>query len=184
MDETDVELVRRAKVELPYRHTAFEALVKQHYPGIRKLIAGIVGSPDEADSLAQDTMLRMMHGLAKLEDESRFAVWLRRIAVNVTRTFLSRRSEELRRRASYRALYEEASPADAPDTAVTGHGATLADMLAPLSPDERVIVSFKVLQELEFAEIATILNISLSAAKMRYYRALEKLKGAEGVEQE
>jgi RNA polymerase sigma-70 factor (ECF subfamily) len=179
MDESDSDIVRQAKAELPYQHTAYEVLVRRHYPGIRKLIAGIVGSPDEADSLTQDVMLRMMHGLSGLEDAERFEAWLRRIAVNVTRTFLTRRARELRRREAYQldqalTLPEAHTPAEASEESMA-----LASLMAPLTPDERMIVSFKVLQDLEFAEIAEILNISLSAAKMRYYRALDKLKKEE-----
>lgn len=179
MTESDADIVRRAKAELPYQHTAYEVLVRRHYPGIRKLIAGVLGSPDEADSLAQDAMLRMMHGLPRLEDVERFDPWLRRIAVNVSRTYLSRRSRELKRREAYQVDQALTLP-DASSPGVASEGsADLAHLLAPLTPDERVIVSFKVLQDLEFSEIAEILGISLSAAKMRYYRALDKLKAAE-----
>jgi RNA polymerase sigma-70 factor (ECF subfamily) len=45
-----------------------------------------------------------------------------------------------------------------------------------LSIEERALVSFKVLEDLEFSEIAKILGLSLSAVKMRYYRALEKIQ--------
>jgi len=49
--------------------------------------------------------------------------------------------------------------------------------LQKLSADLREAVILRFYQELSFEDAAEILKISLSAAKMRVYRGLEKLKG-------
>jgi len=49
-------------------------------------------------------------------------------------------------------------------------------LIQPLDELERQVVTLKFVAEIEFKEIANIMNIGLSATKMRYYRAIEKLK--------
>lgn len=167
----DPDLVARAQGELPYRLSAYESLVVRCYPRVRKLALGIVGAPDAADTVAQDVMLRMMHGLPKLEDPARFNPWLRQITVNTSRTHIAREKTEREKRAAYVSVAEASEPLDeGPQTA------SYAELISALDAEERTIVSLKVLEDLEFQEIAAILDLQLSATKMRYYRALERLK--------
>ncbi len=170
--ETDFDLVEQAKAELPYSYTAYETLVRRHSPGIRRIILGMLGSADEADSLVQDVMLRMMHGLPQLKDGKLFGSWLRRIAVNTTKSYFSRKNREAKKQDHY--LQYQMSQA----TPQTGelNEPEFDYYMSLLSIEERALVSFKVLEDLEFSEIAKILGLSLSAVKMRYYRALEKIQ--------
>lgn len=167
----DPDLVTRAQSELPYRLNAYESLVTRCYSRVRKLALGIVGAPDAADTVAQDVMLRMMHGLPKLADATRFNPWLRQITVNTSRTHLAREKTEREKRAAFVSVAESSASLDeGPQTPSYSH------LISSLDAEERTIVSLKILEDLEFQEIATILDIQLSATKMRYYRALEKLK--------
>jgi RNA polymerase sigma-70 factor (ECF subfamily) len=49
-------------------------------------------------------------------------------------------------------------------------------ILSTLDPIDREIVVMKAVLEYSLEEIATQLSLKLSATKMRYYRALDKLK--------
>ncbi|MGY0591332.1 MAG: sigma factor-like helix-turn-helix DNA-binding protein, partial [Paraglaciecola chathamensis] len=49
-------------------------------------------------------------------------------------------------------------------------------MLANLEPLDREIVVMKAVLECSFEEISSQLGLALSASKMRYYRALDRLK--------
>ena len=51
----------------------------------------------------------------------------------------------------------------------------LNKLLDLLSLEERSIVVFRMTGNLEFSEISQILDVKLSAVKMRYKRALEKM---------
>jgi len=167
----DPELVARAQSELPYGLKSYEELVIRCYPRVRRLARAIVGAADTADSVAQDVMLRVMHGLPNLEDATRFNPWLRQITLNASRTHLARERVEMEKRAAY------ASVTDASEPSTDHFGTTsYAELIKSLDVQERTIVSLKLLEDLEFQEIAEILGIRLSAAKMRYYRALERLK--------
>jgi RNA polymerase sigma-70 factor, ECF subfamily len=49
-------------------------------------------------------------------------------------------------------------------------------VFASLHKQDQEIIRLKIWEELSFEEIAIIISQSLSSAKMRYYRAIEKLK--------
>ena len=49
-------------------------------------------------------------------------------------------------------------------------------MLKELAAEDKAVVCLKILEDMEFQEIAEITGLSVSATKMRYYRALEKVK--------
>ncbi len=171
-----IELVARAQNELPYRFAAFEALVRSQLGGVRRLARGMVRDADAADSIAQDVMLRMLHGLPALADAGRFPAWLQRITVNVCRTHLAREAREADKR---RNLMQETA-GDEPTTGIVAPPA-LAEasfdmLLQPLTVEERTIICLKLLQEMEFGAIAEVTGLGLSAVKMRYYRALEKVE--------
>ena len=55
-------------------------------------------------------------------------------------------------------------------------------MLERLSLEERSIVVFRIAGDLEFNDIALIVDQKLSTVKMRYKRALEKMAGSASTE--
>ena len=54
--------------------------------------------------------------------------------------------------------------------------AAVAELLAPLSAEDRLLVILRLYEELPYAEIARILGLSVHAAQKRYQRALAKLR--------
>jgi RNA polymerase sigma-70 factor, ECF subfamily len=56
------------------------------------------------------------------------------------------------------------------------------DTLQKLSEEEREIISLRFISDLSLAEMSDVLDIKLSATKMRLYRAMERFKSvyAEG----
>lgn len=171
MDEwSDEELVAAARRELPYRTVAFEVLVHRHYETVRRIGATLLGGSDDADALAQDVMLRVFGSLKTFRGEARFTTWLYRIVENLARTRLRQQNREAAKREAFGATISEASEDPAPD-----HGA-FAALIKPLTVDERTLLAFRFLEDLELHEIADVLGVGLSAVKMRYYRALEKLR--------
>jgi RNA polymerase sigma-70 factor, ECF subfamily len=173
--ESDEDLIRRAQRELPYGAQAFEKLAARHYGRIRKVATGIVGHADEADAIAQEVMLRVYHNLKSLQSPAHFNGWLRQIIANTCNTWFAREQRE-RDKAGRLAgtLDPDTEPYDATDADTDGFAA----LIDALSPEERTILAFKFVEDLEFNEIADIVGLGLSATKMRYYRAIEKIRGS------
>ena len=166
-----VALVARAKAELPHGLRAFEELTRLQYGRVRSIALAIVGQPDAADTVTQDVMLRMFNALRKLDDNNRFEAWLYRITVNTSRSHLAKERKEREKRDR---LANE--PARVSVEINDSSAQALSSLLAPLGAEERSVVALKIVEDLEFTDIAAITGSSVSAAKMRYYRALEKLK--------
>ncbi|MFT7244091.1 MAG: RNA polymerase sigma-70 factor (ECF subfamily) [Candidatus Azotimanducaceae bacterium] len=169
IDEQIELLVRQAQLELPYRKVAFEQLAELLYPGVRRLATGVTGNQAFADSATQDVLLRALHGLPKLKQTDSFPFWLRRITINVCNSAMTK---EKREREKLEAYSSQADLSDTPE----GDSPSYNQMVAGLNIEERTIVSLKILEDLEFQEIARVVDQTVSATKMRYYRALDKMK--------
>ena len=131
-----------------------------------------LGSSHDAEEVVHEVMLRVFHGLQKFKGDSSFKTWLYRIAYNESMTMLRKRKDQ-------------DSLEDVPESYLLGEGKGVErDVMAmrvdrwvsQLNEEDRTIVVFRAVAELEFKEIATIVDMKLSAVKMRYQRALEKLK--------
>ncbi len=170
-DKQILLLVIKARAELPYKMSAFEQLASQVYAGVYNLARAISGSRETAENIAQDVLIRAMHGLPKLEAPEKFPMWLRRITVNTANSWFTKERSEREKRRQFSEQFEWEYE---PSTAET----SFAQMVQVLGVEERTIVSLKILNEMEFQEISEVTGLSLSAAKMRYYRALEKIRAA------
>lgn len=167
---SDEDLVAEAQRELPYRTVAFDVLVRRHYDAVRRFAATLLGGVDEADALAQDVMLRVFGSLKTFRGDARFTTWLYRIVENLARTRLHQLRRETSKREAFGATLAEVM--QDPETEAEGFAA----LMASLTADERTLLAFRFLEDLELHEIADVLGLGLSAVKMRYYRTLDKLK--------
>ena len=173
MNRDDELLVARVKSELPYQTKAFEQLAIKYYPIVRQLLKGIVGTKGDADSVAQDVMLRVFHSIKGLKENAAFEGWLRRIVVNAANSFLSKESRERKKvENSYSENPNKANRSGGDDN----ESESFEKLINTLNQEERTILSFKFVEDLDFAQIADIVGLELSATKMRYYRALDKLR--------
>lgn len=170
IDEHVLLLVVEAKHELPEKMAAFEKLCTKVYGSVNNLSRGITGRPDIAQTVAQDVLIKMMHGLPKLEEPKKFFGWLRKITINVSNTRLAKEKQE--REKQERFFEQTAGDSEFSEPAKT----TFDEMVSQLPVEDKAIVCLKILEDLEFQDIAEITGLSVSATKMRYYRALEKVR--------
>lgn len=75
-DNESLEQLARAAVD---SEAAFERLVRRCYDRIHRWAMVATGDADEADDVAQETLLRMHRGLAGFRGDARFTSWLYRI---------------------------------------------------------------------------------------------------------
>lgn len=72
-----------------------EAVVEEHAPMLVSFIAGLMGSRQEAEDIAQDTFVRACRNFRSFEgDTLGFAAWLRTIARNQVTDRIRKRSRE------------------------------------------------------------------------------------------
>lgn len=172
---SDEELVLQACGEPSHVTRAYEELMRRYQRTLFKVCARYLGNEGDADDVTQEVMLKVLHGLRKFEGKSKFKTWLYSITYNecITQYRKERRKQRLIRALSLDPQ-EEASDEKAPKLEEKGG---LDRWLVHVGPIEREILVLRFVAELEFQEIADIMHLGLSATKMRYKRALDKLRG-------
>jgi RNA polymerase sigma-70 factor (ECF subfamily) len=168
----DLELVRKAKQELPYRTEAFEVLMRRYVARLASACRQWTRNAHDAEDLTQEVMLKVFFELPRFREEAAFSTWLWRIAAN--------RCIDYHRARQRDNIAELSAPDRLPGRQQLDREASsridVERLLALLEEPARLVVTLRIFGDLSFGEIASLLDISVSAAKMRYQRALEQLR--------
>ena len=159
---------------------AFEELIKLTHASVYTLSLRIVGNPDDAAEVTQETYLKLLRVIKQFRGESKFSTWLYRVTSNVAISFLRKRA---RRRPEVSLAVEDwdALPASAAsDPVATSERRSLKERLEAaiesLPEDHRSIVVMKDVYGLSFEQIARELRINEGTARVRLFRARRRLK--------
>jgi RNA polymerase sigma-70 factor (ECF subfamily) len=162
--------------------TAWEDLVRLHTRKVYAMCYRFTGSASEAQDLTQEVFLRVFRTVKSFRSaEGSFATWLSRVTRNLLidhyrRTRQERATESIEEQLPV--LEEEGAAASArPDHALAGREASeiLQATLKKLSPDLREAVILRDLQEMEYREIADVLDIPEGTVKSRINRGRAEL---------
>ena len=175
--DLDAECAARAKQG---DRAATEILVERHQAAVARLLWRFVRSQADLDDLVQDTFLRMVRGLPNWRGDQPFLHWLLRIATNTGRDYFRRQSVRSRWMVE-----PTASPTDTPqpeaidpaaDPAARAAASEVKSLLAQLSPDERTLLTLHHLEGWGLAQIAAQFGWTLTATKLRAWRARRRLR--------
>jgi RNA polymerase sigma-70 factor (ECF subfamily) len=168
---SDGVLCARAVTELPYVTTAFEVLVRRHQSNVFRFCRRMLRDPDWSEDATQETLIRAYHALSHFEGRADFKTWLFTIARNVCLTRLKRAAVESQLREQYARDQEHASgePPSSPPPDID-------ELLSAMSLEDREILALRFVAGLSLQEIADSHGLTLSAAKMRLYRAIDQLR--------
>ena len=169
----DTDLIRRAakgNVE------SFNLLVSRWEKRVYNYLLRLTTNREDALDLTQDVFLKAYQNLRKLDDVSRFAPWLYRIAHNEAYSMFRKRKPETD--------VDEIEPESTENRInVGGTGVfpielslAVTSALDRLSPDQREAIVLKIYQGFKFDEMSEILSCPVSTVKSRLYTALELLK--------
>ena len=156
----------------------FALLVDKYQGPIYNLVYRLTGSRHDAEDLAQETFIKAYKSLNNFQIKKKFFPWLYTIAINLTRNHLKKKKPLLVE--SVEDLKSDNRESDKNNPEINFIKREQAQALArsiqklPIALREAVILRYYFY--LPFEEIARILCISLSGAKMRVYRGLEKLE--------
>ena len=168
----DAELVRIARIQLPYVTTAYEVIFHRYHSKLLQVCFRYLGSIEEAEEAVSDTMLNVFNSIQRFEGRSSFKTWIYRIAHNQSLNRLRKKQLLLT------SMEEGELVADTNvDPLLFDENEQMNIFLSKLSIEERSIVVFRIVSDLRFSEIADIVGQNLSTVKMRYKRALEKMAG-------
>lgn len=168
---SDAKLVDSAREQLPYDTRAFVELVIRYNRKVHRTCQRMLSSAAEADDAAQEIFLSVFSGLPGFEARSSFSTWLFQITRYECLSRLRRRQREKEELTQLETNLAVQSGSDV-------HRSSDVDaMLSILSIADREILTLRFVSDLSHEEVAVTLGLSRSAAKMRLYRAIERLKG-------
>jgi RNA polymerase sigma factor (sigma-70 family) len=149
---------------------AFEALFRLHQREVYGWIVRIVRDKGAAEDLTIETFWRIHRTHARFDPAYSFGAWARRIATNVALDYLktARRETELPE--------DLVSPLDADPGVSLELRRKTALAFGRLRPKLRVVATLALIEERSYGEIADALGISMSAVKVRVFRAVRILR--------
>jgi RNA polymerase sigma-70 factor (ECF subfamily) len=171
----DRELVERCRRELPYVTEAFEQLVRRHEVRVLSVCRRMLASREDAEEVAQDTFMRVFHGLRQFDGRSSFATWLYRIALNLCTTRRERNTRNDDRLAEYALGSRPGTGQEAGDPAAEA-GDDVEHLLRSLTPEERELMVLRHVGQLSVKQIGGTLGLGAGAVRMRIHRAETKLR--------
>ncbi len=181
--ESDLELMLRVS-----RGDAqsFEALLRRHRGPLVNYFSRMVRDPALAEDLAQEAFLRVYQARERYQPEALFTTWLYRIATNLALNALrDRKPAEVKVEPAGEDSQEgEPWVARLPDSRPTAEQRLIQadrermirNAVEALPEKQRAAVLLHKYQEVDYRQIAKILEVSESAVKSLLFRAYENLR--------
>lgn len=170
-----------------------ECLFKRFYPRIYGRFRRRGFAPEDAEDLAQETLVQAFDRITDLRQPEQFGNWLFSISVNIFRNELRRRS---RHKADVSSFSLDAVNDDGESTFRLGDDAPPADTgllekeqqqllkraIAQLPPQMRQCVKLRFEQGMKYRQIAAVLKISIDTVKAHLAQARKRLTARLGNE--
>lgn len=175
-DLTDGELVLRIRGRGDEWQAAFDELIRRHRTWVFQRCLFHLRNYHDAEDATQEIMVRVLRGLDRFEGRSGLRTWLYTVVDNRCRSFAWKRSRQMLtvHTAALIQLYEESQiNSECPEPDLSGQ---VMDVLAMVPDGVREVLELRFFRDYSLQEVATHLDISLSAAKMRLYRALKNFR--------
>ena len=156
----------------------FALLIERYQKPIFNLMYRTCSSLDNAADLTQEAFIKAYERLETFDTDRKFFSWLYTIALNHARDYnRKQRSQPLLIDCDDKS--DDFLPPSEDHRETVGRqldALVLEQCMAELTLDHREALILRYREEMSMQDIADILDISLSAAKMRVHRALNVLK--------
>ncbi|MFN3190342.1 MAG: RNA polymerase sigma factor [Aureliella sp.] len=173
---SESELIRNA---LGGDTSAYGVLVERYQARLFNSMIQIVGSPDEAEDVVQDSFVQAYIKLHTFQGNSQFFTWLYRIAFNNALSRQRRKRADLSIEQSREITGSDPiDKAEAPDEPLMREErvSLVHEALQRLTDEHRTILVLREMDELPYEEIATLLSINIGTVRSRLSRARNQLK--------
>jgi RNA polymerase sigma-70 factor (ECF subfamily) len=155
---------------------ALERLLAEIQPRVKRICGRMLLYPQDAEEAAQDALLLVATKIDQFAGRSKFTTWLHAVASNSARSTY----RTLKRRAAERPS-DELPPSPDPRTTsvIAGSRLDLLEALETIGTDRPELVEPLVLrdvQQLDYNEIAALLDIPLGTVKSRIHAARQAVR--------
>ena len=151
--------------------------IQQNLRRVFLLIYRIVGNPDDAQDLTQETFIKALQRQGQLKDLEKSAHWLSRIAANTAIDFLRRNKKYVFSDLSRVADSMSSSYENAEQSLLRGERWLHLDGgLATLTERERTALILRDLEDLPADQVASQMNCSMATVRSHIANARAKFK--------
>ncbi len=171
------------KDKLGKRNSIFTRIYYKHRERIYWYIRKKVASTELAEDIAAEVFMKLLENedILLCKDAKRIQAWLYFVARNKV-------IDTYRKKESNVAKVRDSEDGELFDMLMVSEDGVLDDMierekyesvlagLDGLDCTDREVITLRLMDDLKFSQIATVLEEEEGAVKMRYYRAIDKLK--------
>lgn len=162
---------------------AFEELVLKYEKTVYNLALRMVGDRDDAFDMTQEAFIKAYGSLSSFRGDSKFSVWIYRIATNVCLDFLRSKSRKQQVSLTVSDDDDEDAQLDIPDPSSAPEQQLIKKIsmqsveegLKTLPDKQRQILVMRELGGMSYAEIGKALSLKEGTVKSRIFRARKRL---------
>lgn len=154
---------------------AFEQLVVRYRPAVVRLARTIVG-PDDAEDVAQDSLLLAFKALPTIEEPRKFAPWLSAITRHRAFRFSKSETAQLSKRVPLDEALLEKIEALAKPLAEKERDDEMLAAIDNLPADYAMPLKLRFLDEMPLQRIAAFMGVPLSTVKWRIHHGKKLLR--------
>ncbi len=162
---------------------AFEELVLKYEKTVYNLALRMVGDRDDASDMTQEAFIKAYGSLSSFRGDSKFSVWIYRIATNVCLDFLRSKSRKQQVSLTVSDDDDEDAQLDIPDPSSAPEQQLIKKIsmqsveegLKTLPDKQRQILVMRELGGMSYAEIGKALSLEEGTVKSRIFRARKRL---------
>jgi RNA polymerase sigma-70 factor (ECF subfamily) len=154
---------------------AWEALMRVHQEPVFRLAYLLLGDPDEAEDIAQETFLRAYKALRRFDTDRPLRPWLLRIASNLAHN----RHRSLGRYLGALSRFAQQDPDRIKPTTIQpkDDSQALWQAVKQMAKPFQEVIYLRYFLVMSESEMADTLGIPTGTVKSRLHRALSKLRG-------
>ena len=166
------------------RTTDFRTIVENHQEKVRNTCFRFLKNQEDADDLAQEVFIQVYKSLSRFREDAELSTWIYRIAVNKSLDFL-RKKKRKKRLAQLTSLFgfndeKEEIVLPAPsnpqqDMEDNERKQVLDSALDQLPENQKTVITLSKYEGFSNKEIATMMELSLSAVEALMHRAKKNL---------
>lgn len=154
---------------------AFDSVFRAHYAHLVRMADSIIREPALAEEIAQEVLLELWRRRESLEVEQTFRAYLIRSTRNRALNHI-RHERVVARQAAVAALESRSSPSAEDEVLGVELERAVHDAIEGLPENCREVFLLSREQGLKYAEIATVLDVSIKTVEKRMGQALSELR--------
>lgn len=158
------------------REAAFGQMVSEYQQVLYYHIRRMVIDHEDADDVLQNTFLKAWRYLDNFRGDSALKTWLYRIATNESLTFLGQRKK--RQHSNINELHDDIRHSMGPGRAADGEEIQrrLQQAISQLPDRQRAVFNMRYFDQMKYAEMSSILEVSVGGLKASYHHAVKKVE--------